>query len=192
MARAAPVRPTASRPTAARELTVWFEPDLLPGYAWSFPIGGGAANVGFGIQRGGSYQVGDMGALWRELRARPHIRGLLGPDAVDEGPPRAWPIPARVDEAVLASGPVLFVGDAAMATDPMTGEGIGQALLTGRWAAESIVTHDATATVRARPSRPVRAHTRIGSPRSWPSITDWRNGWWPCSATAAVRRSPCA
>jgi flavin-dependent dehydrogenase len=30
------------------------------------------------------------------------------------------------------------VGDAACATDPMTGEGIAQALLTGRWAAEAI------------------------------------------------------
>jgi flavin-dependent dehydrogenase len=35
----------------------------------------------------------------------------------------------------------LFVGDAAAATDPMTGEGIGQALLTGRWAAEAIIAH---------------------------------------------------
>jgi flavin-dependent dehydrogenase len=34
---------------------------------------------------------------------------------------------------------VLFVGDAAAATDVMTGEGIGQALLTGRLGAESII-----------------------------------------------------
>jgi flavin-dependent dehydrogenase len=128
-------------PRAARELAVWFEPDLLPAYAWSFPIGGGAANVGFGIQRGGSYQVGDMGALWRELLARPHIRSFLGADAEPEGPHRAWPIPARVGRATLAVGPVLFVGDAATATDTMTGEGIGQALLTGRWAAEAIAAH---------------------------------------------------
>jgi flavin-dependent dehydrogenase len=33
---------------------------------------------------------------------------------------------------------VLFVGDAAAATDVMTGEGIGQALLTGRLAAGAI------------------------------------------------------
>jgi flavin-dependent dehydrogenase len=135
---------------ARRDLAVWFEPDLLPGYAWSFPIGDGAANVGFGIQRGGSYQVGDMGALWRELRARPHIRDFLGPDATDEGPPRAWPIPARVETSELTAGPVLFVGDAATATDPMTGEGIGQALLTGRWAAEAILAHDRDRTGRAR------------------------------------------
>ena len=34
---------------------------------------------------------------------------------------------------------MLIDGDAAMATDTMTGEGIGQALLTGRLAAEAIV-----------------------------------------------------
>lgn len=125
---------------AATELVVWFEADLLPGYAWSFPLGDGAANVGFGILRDdSSYKVADMSALWRELLARPHVRSFLGVDAEPEGPHRAWPIPARVDRMPLAEGRTLFVGDAAAATDPMTGEGIGQALLTGRWAAEAII-----------------------------------------------------
>ncbi|MCD9623549.1 geranylgeranyl reductase family protein [Rhabdothermincola salaria] len=135
---------------AASTLTVWFEPDLLPGYAWSFPLGEGRANVGFGIQRGGSYDVGDMGALWRELLARPHIRSFLGPAAEPEGAHRAWPIPARVQHMTLAHGPVLFVGDAAAATDPMTGEGIGQALLTGRWAAEAILSVPASPATEGR------------------------------------------
>jgi geranylgeranyl reductase family protein len=126
-------------PRAARELVVWFEPDLLPGYVWSFPIGGGRANVGFGITRGGSFRVGDMGALWREILTRPHVRELLGPDARPEAAHRAWPIPARVGELPLAHGPVLFVGDAAAATDPMTGEGIGQALESGLAAAAAIL-----------------------------------------------------
>lgn len=127
---------------AATELVVWFEPDLLPGYAWSFPLADGTANVGFGILRDqGSYKVNDMGPLWRELLTRPHVRDFLGPDATPEGPHRAWPIPARVDRIALSHERTLFVGDAAAATDPMTGEGIGQALLTGRWAAESINAH---------------------------------------------------
>ncbi len=129
-------------PRAARELVVWFEPDLLPGYAWSFPLADGSANVGFGILRDdSSYKVSDMGALWRELLSRPHIRAFLGETAVAEGPHRAWPIPARVDRISLSEARTLFVGDAAAATDPMTGEGIGQALLTGRWAAEAILQH---------------------------------------------------
>ena len=36
----------------SRQLWVWFEPDLLPGYAWSFPLPDGRVNFGFGIVRG--------------------------------------------------------------------------------------------------------------------------------------------
>jgi flavin-dependent dehydrogenase len=36
---------------AADDLWVSFEPDILPGYFWSFPLGNGRANVGFGIMR---------------------------------------------------------------------------------------------------------------------------------------------
>lgn len=123
----------------ADRLWVWFDTDLLPGYAWSFPLGDGRANVGFGILRGGPVRTKDMKALWPDLLARPHVVEALGPDATPAAPHRAWPIPARVDHAVLARGAVLFAGDAAMATDALTGEGIGQALLTGRLAAEAIV-----------------------------------------------------
>jgi geranylgeranyl reductase family protein len=127
---------------AASELWVLFERDLLPGYFWSFPVGDGQANVGFGILRGGRIATQDMKRLWPELLARPHVRDLLGPDAEPEAPHKAWPIPARVGEVVLADGRVLFVGDAAAATDPMTGEGIGQALATGTWAADAILAGD--------------------------------------------------
>jgi menaquinone-9 beta-reductase len=126
-------------PRAQRELFVWFEPDLLPGYAWSFPLPGGVANVGFGIQRGGKVaRVQEMGAIWRDLLDRPHIRAVLGADAEPEARHQAWPIPARVDDIVLAGRRTLFAGDAAAATDVLTGEGIGQALLTGVLAAEAI------------------------------------------------------
>ena len=43
------------------------------------------------------------------------------------------------DSLHTAGGRVLFAGDAAAAADPMTGEGIGQALLTGELAAEAIL-----------------------------------------------------
>ncbi len=141
---------------ASRQLVVWFEADLLPGYAWSFPLAGGSANVGFGILRGSSYKVADMGALWRELLVRPHIRDFLGATARPEGPHRAWPIPARVDRVALTGPRTLFVGDAAAATDPMTGEGIGQALATGRWAAEAILAAHDPELVRSTYERRVR------------------------------------
>ncbi|HEY7072976.1 MAG TPA: geranylgeranyl reductase family protein [Acidimicrobiales bacterium] len=142
----------------AADLVVWFEPDLLPGYAWSFPLPGGRANVGFGIQRGGKVaRIQDMAGIWRELLDRPHIRAVLGDEATAESPHRAWPIPARIDEAVLTGRRTLFVGDAAAATDPLTGEGIGQALLTGILAAEAVLGGPGPGTVTATYRRQARA-----------------------------------
>ena len=118
-------------------LWVLFERDLLPGYAWVFPLGGGRANVGFGIPRRPGVSVRPMAGLWRDLLARPSLRKVLG-GAAPDAPHRAWPIPADLGRAPLCAGPVLFAGDAAGATDPMTGEGIAQALLTGILAAEAV------------------------------------------------------
>ena len=142
---------TGVSPRAA-EMWVWFEPDLLPGYAWSFPLSEGCANVGFGIRRARGVPTRHMNDLWPELLRRPQVRAVLGEAARPEGPHKAWPIPAGIDHAVLATGRALFVGDAAAATDPMTGEGIAQALLTGRLAARAITVSD--------PERPERARSR--------------------------------
>ncbi len=120
-----------------RRLWVLFEPDLLPGYAWVFPLPGGRANVGFGLPRRAGVSVRPMAAQWRDLLERPALRSLL--DAAEpEGHHRAWPIPADIRRAPLSSGRVIFAGDAAGATDPMTGEGIAQALVTGILAAEAV------------------------------------------------------
>ena len=130
---------------AADRLMVLFEGDLLPGYAWAFPLPGNRANIGFGVLRDGSRRVQDMAALWRDLLGRPAMIEALGEGFGRVDRHLAWPIPARVDEVSLTRGRVLFVGDAARASDVMTGEGIGQALLTGRLAAEAIVSAGATA-----------------------------------------------
>lgn len=126
-------------PLAARDLYISFDADIVPGYFWSFPLPDGRANIGFGIQRGGSYSIQDMKRLWPDLLDRPHLRAVLGPDWEPEEPHRAWPIPARVDRVPPVTRRTLFVGDAVAACDVMTGEGIGQALATGTRAAESVL-----------------------------------------------------
>lgn len=123
---------------ASTQLCVWFEPDLLPGYAWSFPLPDNRVNFGFGVLRTSDHSVQYMNSLWQELPTRAHIVGALGPDVTFLGRHTAWPIPARIDTATRSSGRVLFVGDAVCATDTLTGEGIGQALLTGILAADVI------------------------------------------------------
>lgn len=122
---------------------VWFDADLLPGYAWSFGLPGGGANVGYGIPRGGPDDPDhrDCGRFAAMLE-RPHVREVIGPNAAPSESIRSWPIPAALGSADLAGPRVLYVGDAARACDVMTGEGIGQALRTGRLACEAVAGRD--------------------------------------------------
>lgn len=140
-----------------QRMWVFFERDLLPGYAWVFPLGKGRANVGFGLPRRPGVSVRPMAGVWRDLPQRPALRGVLG-DAVSEGTHRAWPIPADLRRAPLSTGRVLFAGDAAGATDPMTGEGIAQALATGTMAAEAILAGGGPGPVARRYAEAVEHH----------------------------------
>jgi geranylgeranyl reductase family protein len=120
-----------------RRLWIVFEPDLLPGYAWIFPLPGGRANVGFGVLRSDGRTGKELKALWSDVVQRPSMTSVLG-DAKPEAPARAWPIPTNYAPATLVHGRTLFAGDAAAVVDPMTGEGIAQALETGMLAARAI------------------------------------------------------
>ena len=124
---------------AQNGLYVWFEPDLLPGYAWSFPLADGKVNIGFGVLRDGKRRIQTMKHTWEDLLTRPHIVQTLGEGFTLVDRHTAWPIPANITSAVLHHRNVMFVGDAARATDTLTGEGIGQALLTGVLAAQAIL-----------------------------------------------------
>ena len=125
----------------AVEARVWFDPDVLPGYAWSFPLAGGRANVGVGTLReaggGGGWIVRRLDELLQSQAAKE----LLGTAARAHGRALVWPIPTelRRSRLVAGGGRVLFAGDAVGATDPMTGEGIAEALQTGELAAAALI-----------------------------------------------------
>ena len=142
----------------ATNLHVWFEKDLLPGYAWSFPLPNQRANVGFGILRNDFGPSNKTGQLANDLLNRPTLRSVLGERIEVENRPTAWPIPSQINKAILTHGPVLFVGDAAAATDTLTGEGIGQALLTGILAGKAIASNKSEVTVSTYYRKSVHNH----------------------------------
>jgi geranylgeranyl reductase family protein len=154
----------------ARKLWVWFEPDMAPGYAWSFPLAAGTANVGYGVLRRPGAGPGPLRGQRIDLLARPHIAAVLGPDASPIGPWKSWPIPSRIGATALTGlgGRVLFAGDAARASDPMTGEGIAQALETAELAARLISW--------AGPSRPETVANRYRRHIRWGLAVDDRLG----------------
>ena len=103
------------------------------------------ARVRVGVPAAGRRRQRRLRRAARRRAKRPRAQGSSGPSSsrarccatssarrrVPTEPVRAWPIPTRYDPTRLAHGRVLFVGDAAGVVDPMTGEGIAQALETG-------------------------------------------------------------
>jgi flavin-dependent dehydrogenase len=166
---------------------VLFDAELLPGYAWVFPVGGGLANVGFGVLRdahSGKRAGKQLAAQWRDVVNGRKLRDILGPRAEADGRHRAWPIPASFDPARLTHGRVLFVGDAASVVDPMTGEGIAQALDTGLLAARAI---EGDATPEAVTGRYRRAVERDLGTDLWFARTLQRLLRSPLGARATIR-----
>jgi geranylgeranyl reductase family protein len=106
----------------------------IPGYGWVFPLDEHTANVGIGYYRGSSLPaVPRLSALLEsfveELRTR--ARRRYG-DIQLEGKLLGSPVAIGFAVETCERGNVVFVGDSARTTDPYTGEGIGNALQSGR------------------------------------------------------------
>ncbi len=115
----------------------YFEPELPCGYGWVFPPVEGLANVGVyqrvdWFERGGA----KLGRLLERFLARHPERFAR---ARREGKVRNWSLPLAVARRPPAGPGVLACGDAGRFIDPLSGEGIWQALHTGRLAGEHAI-----------------------------------------------------
>jgi geranylgeranyl reductase family protein len=117
---------------------------IYPGYGWLFPGADGQANVGIGVglgaDRGQAPLRGDLARLVALLGRY----GDLSPDA-RPGPVMGGWLRMGGTGAPPAAGNVLLAGDAAGLINPLQGEGIGPAMVSGRLAAEAILADPARA-----------------------------------------------
>ncbi|VVB57416.1 Digeranylgeranylglycerophospholipid reductase [uncultured archaeon] len=120
-------------------IELFFIDQVLPGYLWVFPMGDGTANVGLGIL------VSDVKkrskhpnkVLTDAIAQHPQLAARFS-NAKLEGSIGAWTIP-NGSYVRASSGPGwVLVGDAASLVDPFSGEGVGNALSSGRLAAQAI------------------------------------------------------
>jgi geranylgeranyl reductase family protein len=127
---------------------------IYPGYGWLFPGADGQANVGigvgFGTRRGpgGAAALrGDLDRLVALLAQRGDLRGdLRGP--AEPGPVMGGWLRMGGTGTPPAAGNVLLAGDAAGLINPLQGEGIGPAMVSGRLAAEAVLAGPAEAAQR--------------------------------------------
>lgn len=113
------------------------------GYGWIFPVDVTREhvrlNLGVGLWR---EEHDARGVKIREdferfVESNPVTRRLAAV-AVEQGRTRGHHLALAAERTVVASGGVLRVGDAANLTDPITGEGIANAVWSGRLVAQAI------------------------------------------------------
>ncbi|MFC3689531.1 NAD(P)/FAD-dependent oxidoreductase [Aquipuribacter hungaricus] len=123
------------RPDLADEQRIVFAEQDQPAYAWSFPVGDGRANVGYG-------EVLRAGRPLSRQHLLDRLEGLL-PGATAGGSGwRGHHLPLSSRRPRQPDGPLLLAGDAASLINPLTGEGIYYALLSGACAGAAAVGAD--------------------------------------------------
>ena len=111
----------------------FFQPELLPGYAWIFPVGDNRANIGVYLHNE-TYQA--QKRTLRELLD--DFQAWLGRDyqfEIDPATIKTWSLPLYTSAESRVMPGVLFVGDEGRFINALTGGGIYSAMVTGQEAA---------------------------------------------------------
>lgn len=121
---------TVPLPRAQRDTDIWLSAEYPGGYAWLFPKGT-VANLGLGVDP--AFES-DMKAPLDALHAALVAERRVGTDILLR---TGGPIPVGGLRRRLVEGDVVFVGDAAGFTHPITGAGIAPAVASGERAGEA-------------------------------------------------------
>jgi hypothetical protein len=119
---------------------LFFSSSSFPGYYWLFPTGEARANVGIGMLLETLPAASEhLPRLLEELIEQDSAFGERLATAHRVGKLSGWPLSTYNPSSPLVADRVLLAGDAAGLINPLNGEGIQYALLSGRWAAETVL-----------------------------------------------------
>lgn len=115
--------------------------DVLPGYFWIFPMTDGRVNVGIGMLSASvsKHKVNLKEVLERVVTTHPSISNRFK-NAKPLETVKGWGLPLGSKKRPLSFDRLLFCGDAASIIDPFTGEGIGNAMISAKYAADVLTT----------------------------------------------------
>ena len=129
-------------------IEIHFVDTVVPGYFWLFPLGGGKVNVGIGMVMGLlDKQKKKLKTLQADVIANhPLFKERFADAVMIEGTGKGWQLPfgsprkGEKNQPRRAYAPgALLVGDSASLVDPFSGEGVGNALLSGEMAARHVM-----------------------------------------------------
>lgn len=116
-----------------------FLKDFLPGYFWIFPLPNGMANVGVGMRtdKVSRNKVNLKARMFEIIEKYPELRDRFA-NAELEGSVQGFGLPLGSKKRSISGEGYMMIGDAASLIDPFTGEGIGNALYSGWFAAAQV------------------------------------------------------
>lgn len=116
-----------------------FYKEILPGYLWVFPLANNQANVGLGIPSGivSKKQLNLKKELTRLLNTQPALKDRFK-EAIPLDDIQGYGLPLGSKKRTLSGNRFLLLGDAAGLIDPFSGEGIANAIRSGRIAAAHV------------------------------------------------------
>jgi geranylgeranyl reductase family protein len=155
------------------DIELFFIDGVLPGYLWVFPMEKGRANVGLGILssdlKGRKKHPNTI--LLEAIATHPLLSQRFA-NAKLEGRIGAWAIPnGSYVKKNFGDGWVL-VGDAASLVDPFSGEGVGNALCSGKYAAQAIDAALNDVKEGALPASSLEAYSKMVDERLRPEMLD--------------------
>jgi len=123
--------------TSENMMEIHFLKDFLPGYFWIFPLPDGMANVGFGVltKTASDKQMNLRKSLENIITDSPGLKERFK-NATLHGDIRGFGLPLGSRKVEMSGERFMLAGDAASLIDPATGEGIGNAMLSGKLAAQ--------------------------------------------------------
>lgn len=117
-----------------------FYDDIIPGYFWIFPLPNNQANVGMGML---SSEISDRKTNLKEkladiIQNHPNVKDRFK-DAKAMESVKGFGLPMGSVKRQCSGNHFLLLGDAAGLIDPFSGEGIGNAIRSGRVAADHLL-----------------------------------------------------
>ena len=132
----------------AGNIEIHFVDTVIPGYFWLFPLGGGKVNVGIGMVMGLlDKQKKKLKTMQADVIANhPSFKDRFADAELIKGTGKGWQLPfgsprkGEKNQPRRAYAPgALLIGDAASLVDPFSGEGVGNALVSGEMAARHVI-----------------------------------------------------
>ena len=116
-----------------------FYKELLPGYFWIFPLPNNRANIGLGMlsSKISKRRINLKEMLKHIINQHPNVKERFR-NAEPLEKMKGYGLPIGSKRRPCSGHRFLLLGDAASLTDPFTGEGIGNAIRSGRLAAEHV------------------------------------------------------